>query len=150
MNALERPAVRQVQSVVFRRGRPKDPPRPGEVLLLPGRPEFEGRRDLARLVLERGLDGLSCGEGPLRVVVLGADPSLDDMLAALIVLGLISGRSLPDLWRFADYAGSARNGLYPGTVPLEKSLLGIYYAVRRGQRDLTRPAEAAHFLARWE
>src|SRR5947207_968436 len=80
----------------------------------------EGRRALAALVLHQGLDGLVRGEGPAECVVVDADPTLDDLLAATFAARLAEQRPLPEGARaFAEYAALVREGLTSNDVPLE-------------------------------
>jgi hypothetical protein len=89
--------------------------------------------------------------GRVHTCLVPLDPTLDDMLAASFVEQLASGGELPAGARaFADYAALARAGLRPGNVPLTESMEGIYLAIRNaGKGDLSDPATAATFFARW-
>src|SRR5271163_2570412 len=64
---------------------------------------------------------------------------------------LLAGTNLPEGCRaFARYASLAREGIRPGSVPLEGSLEGIYLAVRAAAGDdLTAPESAERFAADW-
>ena len=111
---------------------------------------------MARLVLDRGVDALPRGEGVVERIVIPADPTLDDMLAAMIVHRLLTGQDLPEgLKAFTVYAAIVREGYKPGEVSLENSLEGIYLAVRNNSNDFTRPvdltdpAAARRFVAAW-
>jgi hypothetical protein len=139
--------------LVFRKWQRNDvqPPAPGEIHIQPGRDEDRGRRDLATVVLEGGVEALSRGDGPVERVVVDADPTLDGMLAAAFTMRLLAGKALPPGARaFARYAALVREGLNPGNLPLEVSLEGIYLAIRNGAGgDLTDGATAARFAADW-
>ena len=98
---------------------------PGEVLVRPREARDVGRRDLATLVLQRGLEGLDRGGGPPSAVVVSSDPTLDDLLAASFAERLAEGGTLPaGAAALAKYAALQREGLQPGTVPVEESIEG--------------------------
>src|SRR5947209_7363650 len=82
--------------------------------------------------------------------VLSADPTLDDMLAALLVELEVTGQPVPEGFEaFAAYAAVAHKGLYPGTLPPEKSLVGMYQAIRWDNIDLTEPDQGRKFASDW-
>jgi hypothetical protein len=110
-----------------------------------------GNRCLARLVLEQGPEALPRGAGPVHVIVVKPDPTLDDMLAATIAAVRLDGRPLPiGIRPFVEYATVLRKGLSPGTaVPLERSLAGLYKAIRWMHLDLTDPAQGRRFTEDW-
>lgn len=139
----------------------EQPPAAGEIHVVPRRADQEHwsmlRPTMALLVLERGLDALPRGTGDVARVVIPADPTLDDMLAARFAMRLLEGRALPGgLKAFADYAATAREGYRPGQVPLDVSPEGIFQAIRNDADDFTRsldltdPPAARRFLAAWD
>jgi hypothetical protein len=106
------------------------------------------------LVLEKGVEGLQKGDGPIECVVVPAGPfgpTLDDMFAAMFVIQLASGKQLPGgAQAFARYSALAREGLKPSEIPTEGSLEGIFLAIRNAVgNDLTDSKASAQFLARW-
>jgi hypothetical protein len=126
----------------------------GEVFVWPRSRDDRSRLDIANLVLEKGLEALEKGEGPIDCVVIPAGrlkPTLDEMLAAAIAIRLASGQAVPSgMKAFADYAAIARKGRKAGQIPIESSLEGIFLAIRNSVgEDLTNPKEATQFLARW-
>ncbi len=132
------------------------PPEPGEVYIRPDLAGQRGRRNMALLVLEQGLEALPHGEGDVERVVVSADASgatLDDMLAAAFLMRrLKTGRELPPgCRRFAEYAGLVRDGVRPShAIAPEVSLEGVYLAIRNDAgNDLADPEVGARFLARW-
>jgi hypothetical protein len=139
--------------LVFRKFPPGAAPEPavGELYVRPHRPEDRDRRDLACLVLECGLEAFPRGQGPTERIVVNDDPTLDDMLAATFLQRLLAGQELPPgCQTFACHAALAREGLKPGSVPLEVSLVGIYLAIRNdGGGDLTDAAVGARFASAW-
>ncbi len=139
--------------LVFRKFSPGSAPEPaaGEVLLRPHRPEHQHRRDLSCLVLEEGLDAFPHGSHPIQRIVVSDDPTLDDLLAATFLEQCLAGRSSPGGCRaFARYAALVREGLKPGSVPLEVSLEGIYLAIRNeAGSSLADEGAAAPFVAAW-
>ena len=107
------------------------PPGAGELYIHPGSPELQHRRDLASLVVQQGLACLRQGTGPIETIVVRADPTLDDLLAAAFAGELLAGRPLPKAAEaFARYAALVREGLTPGAVSLEVSMQGIFKAIR--------------------
>ena len=126
-------------------------PGPGELLVRPRRPEHRGCLGLARVVLEHGLDALPRDDGPIDRVVVGDNPTLDELLAATIAIRLLAGAGVPPgLGAFAEYAKLVREGLRPGEVPLEASPEGIFLAIRNADGDdLADPAIGAAFAASW-
>jgi hypothetical protein len=129
-------------------------PAESEVYVRPSRAEHQGRRDLAVLVLEHGVEALVRGPGLAERVVVdasGTRPTLDDLLAATFAARLLAGQRLPEGCRaFAQYAALAREGLRPSNVPLEASLEGIYLALRNAAGpDVTDPAVGERFRADW-
>jgi hypothetical protein len=124
---------------------------PGEILIRPDDLADEGRRDLATLVVTKGLKGLAHGDGPPRRIVVSADPTLDDLLAASFAERLVSGGTLPPgAAAFARYAALAREGLHPGDAPPAESIEGVFLAQRNAHgEDLDSPSVGQRFLADW-
>lgn len=108
-------------------------------------------RRLAVLAVKGGVDAFVRGQGPVQRIVIQADPTLDDMLAATFLARLVVGQPLPaGAEGFAVYAALVREGLRPSKIPLEVSLEGIYLALRNfAEPDLTRPEAGASFAADW-
>jgi hypothetical protein len=127
-----------------------EPPAAGEIHIRPVEAQTI-RRELANLVLEAGLAGLARGSEPWDQVVVDADPTFDDLLAATFVIRLSQGQPLPEGCRaFARYAALARQGLRPGMVPPEFSLEGIYLALRGAAgEDLSQSTAAERMRADW-
>ncbi|MEQ8788706.1 MAG: caspase family protein [Pirellulaceae bacterium] len=119
--------------------------------LIPARAEDEGRRDLALYVLEHGLAALSQGAGPIECIVLPKTPTFDDMLAAELVQRQLACEAIPEAAEaFARYAALAREGLRPGSAPLENSIEGVYLAILNSVgEDLTDKEVSRRFVERW-
>jgi hypothetical protein len=112
-----------------------------------------GRTDLAALALHYGEAAFVKGEGPARVLVVQHEPTLDDMLAVLLLQERLAGRQPPPgAEAFARYTASLRQGVRPAEdVPVEESPEAFFAAIRQDAGDrLTEPAKAARFLAGWE
>src|SRR5437868_311348 len=129
--------------LVFRKISPAEAltAQPGEIYLLPAAADERGRRSLAKLVLERGVDGLLRGPGTPERLVIDAEPKLDDMLAATFAQRQLQGGALPaGCEAFARYTAELREGLRPASIPLEQSLEGIFLAIRGNiDKPLTDP-----------
>jgi hypothetical protein len=138
---------------LFRRFRTNDlpAPAPGEIHLRPRSPEPQAGRKLAQLAVEQGPSAFLAGDGPVERLVIQADPTLDDMLAAAFIERLLAGAELPAGARaFALYAGHVREGLKTTSLPIKDSLEGIYLAIRNeAGGDLEQPDARARFLASW-
>jgi len=79
-----------------------------ELFIYPKNPKDKNRRDLALICLESGPGAFLSGPGPITRILVQADPTLDDLLAATFVEELLCGRELPDGARsFARYAALA-------------------------------------------
>jgi hypothetical protein len=138
-------------------------PAPGEVFVKRNPVHAKAPPGLASLVLEHGLAALLCGPGQPECLVLDAgftSPTFDEMLAAGFAQRLLETpeRPLPDgCASLARYAALLLRGHRPpGPVAPEDSIEGVYQAIRNGcgtaggAVDLTVPAVADHFLARWK
>lgn len=140
---------------VFRKLAAEPAAGPGETLLAPAGAEDRQRRDLAALALQKGPAAFAQGPPPVQRIVLGHDPTFDDMLAAAFIERQLRGEPLPaGCQPFARYAGLLREGLRPGQFPLEQSIEGIYLAIR-GETEadkigLDNPDAGRKFLANWE
>src|SRR5262245_54046654 len=93
------------------------------------RPPEEGRRTAALKVVEEGLSAFPQGAGPITTLVLPAEPTLDDMLAATLAQRLLDGQSLPPgAEHLARHSALVREGLRGDDSPLEDSIEGLYLA----------------------
>lgn len=124
---------------------------PGEVWLCP---QVSGQQHLRRVALvacEQGWQAFPHGAGTPQVIVVDVNPTLDDLLGATFVMAALAGEPLPAGCKaFARYAALVREGLRPGTVPLEVSLEGIFQAIRNAHgEDLADPAIGALFVDDW-
>lgn len=124
---------------------------PDELWLVAAAEVDRQRRDLAKLALERGPEGFCQGAGPIRQMILKADPTFDDLLAAELLGRLIEGQEVPaGAGAFAQYAQLAREGLGLGEMPAERSIEGIFLAiVNSAGPDLSDPAAAERFCGEW-
>ncbi|REJ97440.1 MAG: hypothetical protein DWQ29_00070 [Planctomycetota bacterium] len=122
-----------------------------ELWVVPAEEALRERRDLACLAVEQGPDAFLQGCGPITECVLQHDPTPDDMLAAAIIERRLRGEEIPaGISDFARYVQVAREGLRPGTVPVEVSLEGIHSALRNlAGSDLTDAATASKFTREW-
>ncbi len=122
-----------------------------EILVLPAADVNAERLGMALLAIERGIDGFRHGAGPLDVVVVPANPSFDDLLAASTLLESIAGRTLPaGLKSFASYAALQREGISPGSMSPEQTLEGVFLAIRNaGSGNLLDPVVAKRFETDW-
>jgi hypothetical protein len=105
----------------------------------------------AAYVLGQGLKDFPCGAEPIHTIVLQKHPAFDDMLAAEFAEWILMGRPLPaGAQAFAKYAALAREGIAPGDVPLERSIEGVYKALRAlcGE-DLSEPKANDAFQRAW-
>jgi hypothetical protein len=115
-----------------------------------------GRVELAKAVLEHGVDAFEHGEAPIAKVLVPGDglrPTLDDVLAATFVQKLLAGEKLPEgAAVFAEYVALQREGHQPGaSIPLERSLEATFLAIRNvhgGQLSVSE--NAARFMAAWK
>jgi hypothetical protein len=137
--------------VLFRKLTDGDGPAPGELLIRARRERHGDCRTLSCLVLDHGLDALEQGPGPLERIIVSADPTLDDLLAALLVQRRLAGDPVPGSFpAFARYAGLVREGLRPSDVPVEVSPEGVFQAIRReAGNELSDPEARQRFLAGW-
>jgi uncharacterized caspase-like protein len=127
-------------------------PAPGELLVRPGETDHESPWGLTNLLLERGVEAFPRGPGPVERVVLPADPTFDDLLAATFALRLLAGQPLPPgAGPFGRYAGLAREGHRPSKLPAEETLEGVFLAIRiAGGEDLTEPETGNRFVKAWD
>ncbi len=108
-------------------------------------------------LLEQGRESLVFGEGtPERILIPVDDiaPTLDDMLAVSLLRNKLRRRKTPrGLTRFVAYAAAADPGQRPGPQPLERSLLGMFLAIRQlepwGVESFSDGDRAARFLSDW-
>ena len=139
---------RLTMELLFRRlrGGVAPAPEPGEIHIRTQAAGQTDRRDFASLLMEQGTGVFPSGAGPIRRIVVDADPTLDDVLAAALTVRLLAGEALPDGCRaFARYAALVREGLKPSDIPLEVSLEGIFLALRSAGGDLTDADSGARF-----
>lgn len=124
---------------------------PGELSLRPTDRAAADTRQLSLYVLDHGVESLVQGPGPIERIVVQHDPTLDDMLAALIAERQLAGQPLKEgIRRFALYAALAREGLNPGNIPPEQSLAGLFQVVRsEAGADLTQPSSGGMLRERW-
>lgn len=137
---------------IFRNFPIDESPTPGSLHLRSARPEDRQRPDLATLALTDGEQAfVRSEEGPIRQIVLKADPTLDDMLASTLLERRLEGLPIPEgVAALAAYSGLVREGLRPGKVAHEVSIEGVYLAVRHAAGpDLTDPVAATTFLTGW-
>lgn len=93
------------------------------------------------------------GDGAIERIVVWSDPTLDDMLAALLCQMSLADQHPPEgLGAFTKYAKLARQGIQPApNIPLEESLEGLFLAIRiEAGDDLSEPLAAQRFLDRWQ
>jgi hypothetical protein len=137
----------------FRRFRPgAAAPARDELLVLPRDPADADRLDMACLALEKGPDGFVRGEGEVRRVVVKIEPTLDDMLAALLLEQRLAGQPLAKAWAFAHYAAAVRRGVRPApnTVAVADSPEALFLVLRQQAGDhLTEAATALRFAQGW-
>ncbi len=138
--------------IVFRLlpGGPDAKPALDELLLRPANRGDADRIDLTALALEKGVAGFVRGEGPVLTIVAPLQPTVDDMLAVLILQFELMEEQRPAAEAFARYVASLRKGLRPtDAVPLEESLEGLFAHFRDRAGDLSDEARAARFLEDW-
>ena len=106
---------------------------------------------LACVVVERGAAAFISAGGPIEFLVVQNDPTLDDMLATILLEQSLRGEPLPPgAEAFSRYAAICREGLRPSNLPLEDSLEGMFLAVRSGfPDDLSPVEEGRQFLEAW-
>lgn len=111
-------------------------PAPGDIVLRPVDAQQQDRRDLAACVLGKGTEALVRGPGEALRLVVAANPTLDDMLAAAFAERLLAGGGLPAAAQgLARYAALQREGLHPGEVPLAESIEGVFLAQRNAHGE---------------
>ncbi|HZZ28871.1 MAG TPA: SUMF1/EgtB/PvdO family nonheme iron enzyme [Pirellulales bacterium] len=123
----------------------------GELLICSQPDAANARRAFAELAFREGPSAFPQGTEPIVAIVVSADPTLDDVLAAEFVQRQLAGEKLPaGCAGFASYAALNREALRPGNVSLETSLKGIFMALRQSAGpDLSVASAGAAFLARW-
>ncbi len=110
------------------------------------------QRAFAETILKQGPEALARWSSSCQTLIVSAEPTLDDMLAAHFVQELQAGRGLPPhAARLAQYAALARRGHVPGDVAPEQSLAALYAAIctLHGEILADSPAAAVEFLSRW-
>jgi hypothetical protein len=148
----ENSSAQRTRPFTFRSFREGPMPEPNEIFMQAKPDLFGDCRALSCLVLQHGVTALVQGVGPPGRIVISADPTLDEMLAALIVRLLLSGQAMPrGMPHFARYGQVARQGLRPGELAPQQSLEGIYLAVRvQSGKDLSIPDAGQRFLLDWD
>jgi hypothetical protein len=140
--------------IAFRRFLPEEPDvAPADELHVRPRPGKDVHRiDMACLALERGVDGFVHGEGPLVRLVVKIEPTLDDMLAALLLQEERAGRKPAGAGPLAHYAAAVRRGVRPApAIPLEDSPEALFLALRQDAgRSLQDETTPTRFLQGWE
>lgn len=128
-------------------------PNPGELLICSPCNAPVADRAFAELALKEGLSAFPRGAAPIERIIVSADPTLDDLLAAEFVGLLLGGDKLPaGASAFADYGWAIRHGYKPDPleVPLDCSLEGVFQAMRRSVGpDLSLPEAADRFNTKW-
>ena len=126
-------------------------PRAGELLIPRPHGPDGAFRPMAKRALEEGVKGFPQGTGPIERIVIWANPTLDDLLAAEFLRRLLAGEKLPaGAERFASYSTLVRQGLRPSTVPLEAAMECIFQVIRsHAGRNLSAPEAAEEFNAKW-
>jgi hypothetical protein len=113
--------------------------------------EAAGRRELALQALKDGSQ-FPRDEGACTRLIVQDHPTLDDMLAASVILRKLSNKEIhSNVLHFARYAGLVREGITPTTFSPENTLEGMFSAIRACQgEDLSSPANARVFLQLWQ
>jgi hypothetical protein len=140
--------------LLFRKLVEGSPPQ-GELWIRPVKTDNDQSCGVASLVLRNGLTALTQGSGPCAQVVVdveGIHPTLDDMLAAALAEMLLAGRQpSAGFQAFARYAELVRQGLRPSELPVEKTLEGLFLAIRNeAGKDLSDAAAGRRFQAGWQ
>ena len=137
---------------------PADGTRPvvpaGELHIRRPVPPASTRPGRAIVALQIGPDGFLHGEPPITRIVVGHDPTFDDMLAALIVEEKQAepDRVWPSDLPLVHYAAALAGGFHPaeGLKP-EDTLDGIFAVIHQGVGDPhPTPAQVATFLTGWQ
>ena len=130
---------------------PYDRPEAGELHIVPANPRGS-RFQLTLRALDTGLDYFRRGAEPIECIVIPADPTLDQMLAATVITERVAGRELPREVPLAYYADLLTHGHIPATdLPTEESIEGMFAHFRHAASDpLTDPDLAAKFLQGWQ
>lgn len=124
-------------------------PSPGE-LWVQTAAEHGDCRAVALLVLDHGPGALRRGSAEVTTIVVGADPTFDDLLAAAIVQRQISNRPVESFRQFAKYSALVREGRRPAKVPIEESIEGLFLLMRtEAGNSLDEPNAGRKFSADW-
>jgi hypothetical protein len=129
----------------------------GELHVRPLNPRYDAA--LACGALELGVEGFVQGALPIRTIVVRTEPTLDDMLALLVLQELLAGRT--EVCRgahLAQYAANLRQGYRPDSraIPLEDSPAAVFRALYDIEVPDSKPEglkdekTKERFLARWE
>ncbi|MBX3459650.1 MAG: caspase family protein [Planctomycetes bacterium] len=128
--------------LTFRQLGPDAQPQAGEVIVLP---PMSGA-GASGAAFSEGLAAFRRGTGEPQTLVLPANPTLDDMLAAAILEARVEGKELPTaLDGYARYAALVREGLRPGSAELAASPEGIFLAIRNAHGVQLKEHVAAKF-----
>jgi hypothetical protein len=127
------------------------PPPPGELHVRPLVLPSGQRAKLTLLALREGPAGFVRGEGAVGVIVLQHEPTLDDLLAALVLEERLAGRELPPDVPLAHYAADLAEGLHPAKgVPPDGLVEGVLEFYRlKFDGPLTDPDRARGFEHDW-
>ncbi len=139
--------------IVYRFVEGAGPAGPGELRFPPEDAAQGTPLQRARDVVLQGLACFERGAGTPTALVLPADttrPTLDDMLAACLARQLLLRGRLPEgAARLADYAALAREGLRVQAGPPERSLAGVFLAVRNAGGLHARKLDSADLAERF-
>src|SRR5256885_1901474 len=118
---------------------------PGELVVRPSNSSDFDRTDLTRLALERGVAAFVRGQAPITRIIVSDDPSLDDLVAVLVLEAELAGKPLPTDSPWGHYVAVLRGGMRPNrNLPIEDSLEGLFAMIRQEAGDpLTDPLTAA-------
>ncbi len=126
------------------------PPASGEAVLEAADASDADR--LSQAVLENGSAALASGGTDSSILTIFAPsiPVFDDLLALWLLTRAPSESSpRPEAaTALAEYAGACRQGLDPGTAPVDESPRAIFEEIKRQSPDLADAAQAASFRDR--